>query len=63
MEGGWLWMGPYVFILGKYGMAVCLRVQWDCLRGCVCVCLHLAQSAYIHHAMALWQRVGLRQLH
>ena len=74
MEGGWPWTGPYAFVLGKiwqggvsaylcisvYSMLLCV-----CVFVCVCVYVsfHLAQTAYIHHALALWQRVGLRQLH
>lgn len=41
-----------------YSIGLCV-----CVGVCVCVRFHLAQTAYIHHAMALWQRVELRQLH
>lgn len=45
MEGGWLWMGPYAFVLGKYGRAVCVCVSHYSVGLCVCLyvsaCVHL----------------------
>lgn len=62
--------GPICVCIGKIwqgGVSVylCVSVCWIGLCVCLslCVSFHLAQTAYIHHAMALWQRVGLRQLH
>lgn len=39
MEGGWLWMGPYVFVLRKYGRVACpcSCVFSGTAFGCVCV--------------------------
>lgn len=44
-------------------LCVCVFSSVVCVFVCAHVSFHLAQTAYIHHAMAVWQRVGLRQLH